>query len=120
MMRRTSSDFWSFVYKPLCVVLLLCGLFGLVWLRSSVVSMAYDLRTLEEKRLEGLKDMKILLADRSRFISLANIGPSFQEKDKGEYKPVSGGFVFPDRVKVIHVKAHKGPEAYKASLEIKK
>jgi hypothetical protein len=118
MMRRANNDFWSFIYQPLCVVIMLCGLFGLVWLRSSVVSVAYDLRTLEEKKLESLKDMKMLLADRSKLISLANIGSSFEKK--GDYKHVSGGFVFPDRVKVIHVTRHKGPEAYKASLEIKK
>jgi len=120
MMHRASNDFWAFIYKPFCVVILLCGLFGLVWLRSSVVSISYDLRTLEEKKLESLKDMKMLLADRSKVISLANIGSSFEKKGKGDYKHVSGGFVFPDRVKVIHVQRHKGPEAYKASLEIKK
>jgi hypothetical protein len=120
MMRRANNDIWSFIYKPLCVVIMLCGLFSLVWLRSSVVTIAYDLRTLEEKKLESLKDMKMLLADRSRVISLANIGSSFEKKGKGDYKYVSGGFVFPDRVKVIHVKGRKGPEAYKASLEIKK
>ena len=34
---------------------------------------------------------------------------------KGEKKLVSGGYVFPDRVKVIQVTRTKGPEAYKAS-----
>lgn len=120
MMRRANSDFWSFLYKPLCVVILLCGLFCLVWLRSSVVSVAYDLRNLEEKKLASLRDTKMLLADRSKLISLANIESSFDKKGRGDYKNVSGGFVFPDRVKVIHVKGHKGPEVYKASLEIKK
>jgi len=120
MMRRANNDFWSFIYKPLCVVILLCGLFGLVWLRSSVVSIAYDLRNLEEKKLASLRDMKMLLADRSQLISLANIGSSFEKKGTGDYKHVSGGLVFPDRVKVIHVKGPKGPEAYKASLKIKK
>jgi len=120
MMRRANNDVWSFIYKPLCVILLLSGLFGLVWLRSSVVSISYDLRTLEEKKLEALRDTKMLLADRSKLISLASIDSTFQGKAKGDYKHVSGEYVFPDRVKVIHVKRHKGAEAYKASLEIKK
>ena len=120
MMRRANNDFLSFIYKPLCIILLLFGPFGLVRLRSNVVSISYNLRTLEEKKTEALKDMKMLLADRAKYISLANIGSSFQGQGKGDYKPVSSEYVFPDRVKVIHVKKHTGPETYRASLEIKK
>ena len=120
MMRRARNDFLSFIYKPVCIILLLFGLFGLVWLRSSVVAISYNLRTLEEKKTASLKEMKMLLADRAKVISLASIGSSFQGRGNGAYKHVSSGYVFPDRVKVIHVKKHTGPETYKASLEIKK
>lgn len=122
MMHRPNNDFLEFMYKPLCIVLLLFGLFGMVWLRAGVVSISYDLRNLEEKKMEALKDMKMLSAERSKVISLANISSTLrsQGQDKGDCKLVSSGFVFPDRVKVIHIKKHKGPETYKASLEIKK
>lgn len=120
MMRRAHNDFLSFVFKPVCIIILLSGLFGMVWLRSGVVSVSYDLRSLEEKKMESLKEMKTLLAARSRAISLANIGLSFQGLDIGDNKRVSSGYVFPDRAKVIHVKRRTGPETYKASLEIKK
>ncbi len=124
MMRRPYNDFLEFMYKPLCIIILLFGLFSMVWLRSGVVSISYDLRNLEEKKMESLKDMKMLLADRSKLISLVNIGSTLQSQrqrqDSGDYKRVSSGYVFPDRVKVIHVKKHTGPETYKASLEIKK
>lgn len=120
MMRRAHNDFWSFIYKPVCILILLFGLFGMVWLRSGVVSISYDLRNLDEKKMESLKDMKTLLAERSKVISVANIGSSLQGQGNGDYKHVSSDYVFPDRVKVIHVKKHKGPETYKASLEIKK
>ena len=120
MRHRPHNDFLFFLYKPLCIVMLLFGLFCMVWLRSGVVSISYDLRNLEEKKIDSLKDRKMLLADRSKFISLANIGSSLQRQDGGDYKRVSSGYVFPDRVKVIHVKKHTGPETYKASLEIKK
>ena len=119
MMRRPYNDFLLFMYKPLCIIILLFGLFGMVWLRSGVVSISYDLRNLEEKKMGSLKDMKMLLADRAKLISLANIGSSLQRQDNGAYKRVSSGYVFPDRVKVIHVKKRTGPETYKASLEIK-
>lgn len=124
MMHRPNNDFLEFMYKPLCIVLLLFGLFGMVWLRAGVVSISYDLRNLEEKKMEALKDMKMLLADRSKVISLANISSTLQSQgqrqDNGDYKRVSSGYVFPDRVKVIHVKKRTGTETYKASLEIKK
>ena len=124
MMRRSQNDFLSVIYKPVCIIILLFGLFGLVWLRSNVVSIAYDLRTLEEKRMASQKETKMLLAGRSKVISLASIGSALQVRgqgqDKGDYKQVSSGYVFPDRVKVIHVKRHRGPETYKASFEIKK
>lgn len=124
MMRRTQNDFLSIIYKPVCIIILLFGLFGLVWLRSSVVSIAYDLRALEEKKMASQKETKMLLAGRSKVISLASIGSSFQGQRQGQgngdYKRVSSGYVFPDRVKVIHIKKHTGPETYKASYEIKK
>ena len=122
MMRRPYNDFLEFMYKPLCIIILLFGLFSMVWLRSGVVSISYDLRNLEEKKMESLKDMKMLLADRSKLISLVNISSTLQSQrqDSGGYKRVSSAYVFPDRVKVIHVKKHTGPETYKASLEIKK
>ncbi|MFZ2197730.1 MAG: hypothetical protein WAV13_08365 [Thermodesulfovibrionales bacterium] len=124
MMHRSNNDFLEFMYKPFCIIILLFGLFGMVWLRAGVVSISYDLRNLEEKKMEALKDRKMLLADRSKVISLANISSTLQSQgqrqDNGDYKRVSSGYVFPDRVKVIHVKKRTGPETYKASLEIKK
>lgn len=124
MMRRPNNNFLEFIYKPLCIVILLFGLFGMVWLRAGVVSISYDLRNLEEKKMEALKDKKMLLADRSKVISLANLSSTLQSQgqrqDSGDYKRVSSGYVFPDRVKVIHVKKRTGPETYRASLEIKK
>ena len=124
MMHRSNNDFLEFMYKPFCIIILLFGLFGMVWLRAGVVSISYDLRNLEEKKMEALKDRKMLLADRSKVISLANISSTLQSQgqrqDSGDYKRVSSGYVFPDRVKVIHLKKRTGPETYKASLEIKK
>ena len=83
MRRRPYNDFLSLIYKPLCIIILIIGLFSMVWLRSGVVSISYDLRNLEEKKIESLKDRKMLLADRSKFISLANIGSSLQRQDNG-------------------------------------
>ena len=115
-MRRTrTNSIFSLVAKPLCCALLLLSLFGMVWLRSSVTSAAYAIRELEDKRSAELKEMKTLLAERSRLMALSNIEVPGQKFSRNERKLVSGAYVFPDRVKVIHVQKTKGSDAYTAS-----
>ncbi len=118
MMRtKTDSNMLSLLYKPLCVVFLLLGLFGLVWLRSSTVSVAYELRGLEEKKMGALKDMKMYLAERAKLMSVEKIDASFRGNNRGSAVLAGGGYVFPDRTRVVHVKRDRGPEPYKASYE---
>ncbi len=92
---------------------LLFGLFGLIWLRSSVTTVAYDLRNLEDKKGEALKNEKILLAERARLMSLEKIDVSLQtnSQDEGGYTE----YVFPDRTKVVHIAGSRGPQPYQAS-----
>jgi hypothetical protein len=113
MRRARKSSMFSLVSRPLSVALLLLGLFGLVWLRSSVTSAAYSIRGLEEKRSTEIKAMKSLLAERSKLMALSNIDHT--GRSQAERKLVSGGYVFPDRVKVVHVTRSEGPEAFRAS-----
>lgn len=101
---RRQDSLWSYAYKPFLVILLVAGLFGLVWLRSSVVSMAYDIRTLEEKKTASLKEMKILLADRSSLMSVAHLGSSLRGRGNSGMQLAKGELVFPDRVRVVHVR----------------
>lgn len=120
MRRSKQGSMFSWVYRPLCFAVILFGLFSLVWLRSSVTTAAYSIRDLEEKRTGALNEMKTLMAERSKLMSLSNLDLPVQEQVQGEKKLVSGGYVFPDRVKVIHVTRTKGPEAYKASYGTEK
>jgi len=99
------------------MVLLLFSLFSMVWLRSSVTSAAFTVRELEDKRTAEIKEMKSLLAERSRLMALSNVEFPRQGYEQGGRKLVSGGYVFPDRVKVIHVQRTKGPEVYRASYQ---
>jgi len=117
MRRSKKSSMLSWTYKPLCFALVLFSLFGLVWLRSGVTTAAYSIRDLEDRRTVALKEMKTLMAERSKLMALSNIDLPNQGQAQGEKKLVSGGYVFPDRVKVIHVTRTKGPEAYKASYQ---
>lgn len=113
---KTDSNMLSFLYKPLCVVILLSGLFGLIWLRSGVVATAYDLRNLEEKKMDSLKDRKLLLAERAKLMSLEKIDASFRGNMQAETKLVAGDNMFSNRVRVIHIKRNSVPGTYKVSL----
>ncbi|MEW6108671.1 MAG: hypothetical protein AB1632_05790 [Nitrospirota bacterium] len=119
MMRtKTCNNMLSFICKPLCVAFLLFSLFGIVWLRSGVVTAAYELRNLEEKKMDALKDMKMLLAERAKLMSLEKINASFQGNNRGNSSYAGGGYVFPDRVRVAHIKSGKNAETYKASFDL--
>jgi len=101
----------SFIIKPLLIALLLFSLFGLVWLRSHVVTLEYNLSDLEKKKIECLKERKTLLAEKANILSFGKVETSLRR---------NYGFVFPERVRVIHVKRQKEPLPYKASLDKKR
>ena len=120
MRRSKKGGMFSWAYKPLCSAVVLFCLFGLVWLRSSVTTAAYSIRELEDRRTTALKEMKTLMAERSKLMALSNIDLRNQGQTQGEKKLVSSGYGFPDRVKVIHVTRTKEPETYKASYKAEK
>ncbi len=120
MMRtKRNSNMLSLFYKPLCFAFLLLSLFVLVWLRSSTVTVAYELRNLEEKKIEALKDMKSFLAERAKLMSLEKIDASFQGNIKNYSVNAENGYVFPDRVKVVQIKSNRKLEPYRTSLKLK-
>lgn len=100
----------SFIFKPLCIALLLFGQFSLIWLKSNVVTLEYKLSALEKKKTEYIKERRALLAEKAGLESFEKLEASLKES-------YGYGFVFPDRVRVIHVKRQKGSLPYKVSLE---
>lgn len=116
---KTDGNMLSLLYKPLCVVILLSGLFGLIWLRSGVVTTAYDLRNLEEKKMASLTDRKMLLAQRATLMSLEKIDASFRGSVQGNARLAAGENMFSNRVRVIHIKRNSVPGTYKASLQVR-
>ena len=83
--------------KPLIIIVLLFGLFGIVYLRSSVMQ-------------EHLRERKMLLAETTSLLSFEKIEASLSK---------SQGFVFPDRIRVIHVKKQEKVSPYRTALEKK-
>ncbi|MBI5214078.1 MAG: hypothetical protein HY957_12050 [Nitrospirae bacterium] len=104
MMIRKDNRFLS-VLKPLAVVMLLVSVFGIVWLRSSLVTIEYGISSLEKKKTGLLRDRKMLAAERASLLSVERIESAAADK-----------FAFPDRVKVVYVKKSRDEEPYRASF----
>jgi len=100
----------SFIYKPLLIVILILGVFSLVYLRSSFLRLEYSLGDLEKKKMHYLKERKMLLAEKTKLLSFAQLGTS--------HGYGSEGFSLPDRrMKVVYLAKEKGSLPHKASLE---
>ena|SRR5208283_4256104 len=110
-MRRRKKNWFVVLLKPVSLMMLLFMIFGIVWLRSSVVSLEYSLSNLEKKKTELMRDKKVLAAEQS---NLLYIGRLQSVASNG------AGFEFPDRVRVIYVKASDKSDIYKASLTVAK
>ncbi|MEW6052520.1 MAG: hypothetical protein AB1552_01860 [Nitrospirota bacterium] len=101
-------NIFSFILKPVAIAFLIVCVFGVVYLRSSYLKVEYSLGDLEKKKMSCLRERKMLLAEKTSLLSFAKLETSGNG---------SGGFILPDRVKVVHMNKHKRQLPYKASLE---
>lgn len=97
----------SYMITPLFITFLLCGIFGIVWLRSNFTSVEYAISELENKKTDRLREAKMLLAEKASLMSMHKV-------ERTAVRDL--GLVFPDRKKVMYVK-EKNPGIQKASLE---
>jgi len=88
----------SYVIIPFCVTLILCGVFGIVWLRSNFTTLEYHISELENRKIEELRKTKKLMGERITLLSLHSAGKAGSSRL---------GMVFPDRSKVVYVKEGK-------------
>ncbi|GER92551.1 hypothetical protein A45J_0267 [hot springs metagenome] len=102
-----------FILKPFSIILLLISIFTIVWMRSSFVSLEYSISSLEKKKAALMRDKKVFAAERASLLSAERFEKFVSNST------VSGGFVFPDRVKVVYVKRAKENEPYRASFKEK-
>ncbi|HWR59670.1 MAG TPA: hypothetical protein VN328_12355 [Thermodesulfovibrionales bacterium] len=99
----------SFFIQFFFVVLIICGIFSIIWLRSGITSIEYTISELENRKLDRLNETKTLLADRATALSM-------QKMEKAAVRDL--GLVLADRTKVVYVKAvNTGPS--KVSLDKK-
>ncbi len=95
----------SYVLKPFLLLLVLVGVFGLVWLRSSIVTAEYAIGALEKRKAEAMKEAQALRAEMASLLSL-------KEVDERRL-----ALAFPDRERVFYVKRDEGGIPYTASLK---
>jgi hypothetical protein len=108
MTHKCKMNILSCIFKPLLIMLLIFGAFSLVYLRSSFVKLEYSLGDLEKRKMDCLKERKMLLAEKTGLLSFAKLEVSHSEDES---------FVLPDRVKVIHLGKLKRDLPQRASLE---
>ena len=106
MIYKKGRSVLSYCIGPFCVTLILCGIFGIVWLRSNFTTLEYHISKLEYRKIEDLRETKMLMGRKASLLSL-------HRPDKAG--TVRLGMVFPDRAKVVYVKENK-IGSYKASI----
>jgi hypothetical protein len=89
------------------IAVIIMLVFSVVWIRSSVVSLEYQLSSLEIKKKELMRDAKMLGAQRTGLLTLNR----FERVASSE-----GGLMFPDRMKVVYVKNQRERGALTASF----
>ncbi len=111
-MIHTGKDkiLFSGILKSLIIALLLFGLFGIVYLRSSVMKLEYTIGELEKTKMNYLRERKMFLAEKTSLLSFEKIEASLNRNQ---------GFVLPDRIRVIHLKTEKDVSPYETALEKK-
>lgn len=109
MIKLRNRSVVQYFIKPFFIAFLICGIFSIVWLRSSITSIEYTISELENKKMDRLRETKTLMAERASILSMQKV----------ERTAVQNlGLVFPDRTKVVYVKErNSGP--LRASLEAK-
>ena len=108
-MRRRKKNWFIAFLKPVSLLMLLFMIFGIVWLRSSVVSLEYSLSNLEKKKSELMREKKVLAAEQANLLYIGRLQSIASN---------GAGFEFPDRVRVVYVRASGKSDIYKASLTV--
>jgi len=106
-MRRRRASRLVPVGRIAMIVALVLLVFSVVWIRSSVVSLEYQLSSLEIKKKELMREAKTLGAQRAGLVTLKRLET---------VASADGGLMFPDRMKVVYVKNQRDRGAMTAAF----
>lgn len=106
MIKLTRKSMLLYLLKPLSIVFLLCSIFAIVWLRSSLTTIEYEISNLESKKIERQKEARLLVAERAELLSFQRIKAVMRKE----------GLARADRARVLVVK--RATDTRKASHDV--
>jgi len=106
--RRLKKDKRWMLIKLCFFVYVFIGVFALVWLRTEVVNLEYELGQLESRRIKLIKQAGHFSAERASLYSVSKIE---------EIAAKRFGMSFPDRKRVFFVKTTTGAVPYRVSVK---
>ena len=107
MIYRKKKGIPNWIIKPILLVLPVFLVFSIIWLRSNLVALEYELGQLQLQRANLIKEERELVAKRAEMASVKKIEYIASKKM---------GFVYPDRKRVFFVKIDYAPGPYTAGL----
>ncbi len=94
----------------LLVIVIVGGIFTIIWLRSAITSLEYRIAELERIKLDALKEQKRLLAERASLTSVERIEELAFNKE---------GLHFPDRRHVHLIRRVDSPQVLSVAGSIR-
>ena len=99
--RGILSVFW----KGLLIVLPACLIFAVIWMRSNIVALEYEIGQLEKQRIHLIDEKRDLIAKRAELGSFKRI----------EYSALNRmGLRYTDRKRVFYIKTIQAPAPFTA------
>lgn len=94
MIKLTRKSMLSYISKYLFFIFLICSIFAIVWLRSNIVALEYEISSLETKKAEKQRETRLLVAERAELLSFQRI----------KLVTARQGFDLVDRTRILIVK----------------
>ncbi|MBI4843328.1 MAG: cell division protein FtsL [Nitrospirae bacterium] len=104
--RRKQNKKWMLLKLGLFIYLI-AGVFTIIWFRTEVVSLEYELGELNRQKTGFIREQRLIMAERASFYSVKNI-------EETAVKVL--GMSPPERKNIYYVERTEGAVPYKVSL----
>lgn len=98
----------AIIFKALLFILPPLIVFSIIWVRSNVVAIEYELGKLQDKKAELIEKRQQLLAKRAEISSALRVGYVAENRL---------GLGYPDRTRVFYVRPSRSVRPYSARLD---
>jgi cell division protein FtsL len=73
MIKLMRKSMLLYITKTSFFIFLLCSIFAIIWLRSNLVAIEYEISSLESKKAEKQRETRLLTAERAELLSFQKI-----------------------------------------------